>query len=312
MKLVHILDPQPYSLLTVHRAIADYCQPRGQRVAYTMAQLQQRRMERDSQVSVVVFESALLKLSRTRVSDLRQFFPGAKLVALGSDTVWYLRGGVHPPYEGWLLYDRAGKAEFFSPHEVDLFLDMLDEVVEAYQARGIRADSWMWTISEAMRSYMENKPLQAKSCDFISLFTQQPSSGDNYRQRLVQHLRAGGVSVQVGGVGYDLDGLAQAYGRARFTLGTTSPSWTTGIRTMKGFRDWIGPCRGSVLLYDDHPDIVRKYTAVPTHPYGDFDALIQLTRSIDYDAVLQAQRAWIAENTIDRQLERLFARHNIV
>ena len=48
---------------------------------------------------------------------------------------------------------------------------------------------------------------------------------------------------------------------------------------MKGFRDWIGPHMGSMLIYDDYPDIRKHFQGgelVPLYEYGVFEGILAI------------------------------------
>lgn len=204
---------------------------------------------------------------------------------------------------------RKGGREFERPQDVDLWLDLLDEVNEYYQKQSIKTDSWMWTASDDLVLDYLQRPRPEKTVDFIGLF----NIGGMYRKRLTYHLDRSFKKNVFGKVGYGIDELYDAYSSSKFTLGTTSgcPGWGCVGRTMKGFRDWIGPACGSVLIYDDHPDVIRKYPC-PTYPYDDYAKIPEIVAGIDYEKVLLEQQDWIKNNTLEKQFMRLFHKYGLV
>lgn len=272
-----------------------------------------RKLEKDSgNDAVVLFEAAYLDYVKMSTKELRSFFPNAKFVALGSDTTYYVT-------------NKKG-FQFDSPLEVDLFLDSMDHVCEDYAKLGIKTDSWMWTTSgENLRQVTEftkNNPAE-KDNDFVSVLAPWTITREgSYRKAMVDYLRARGYTFEQGGgnghMDKDVEKIYRTYVRSRFTLGTTSHDNPT-IRGMKGWRDWIGPHLGAALIYDDHPDVLRKYHnngLVPVYPYGDFEKICVLADELKansrlFDALLERQRQWAEANTIERQLASLLIKHGI-
>lgn len=227
--------------------------------------------------------------------------PKSKMIALGSDSINFLP-----------------KGEFDYIEDVNLFLDLLDEVVENYsKEKNIISDSWMWTLSDELADIIkiemevDNLNILEKEFDYIFL----ADIKQEYRKNLIKYLQENNKKIYYGGnhMNQDFSGLFKSYKKSKFTLGSTSPSWTSG-RTMKGFRDWIGPLLGSLLIYDDHPDILRKYYEAPTYKYEKFESILTLTDILErnkilYQKILLDQQKWALENTIDKQLEIILKKY---
>jgi hypothetical protein len=243
------------------------------------------------------------------MKELRKYIPNGKLVCLGGDTIWFLR---------------RNEDHINSPHEVDLWLDLLDEVVVYYNNIGVKADSWMWTISESLLNECEeyknniDVDFDKKDMDFVSFIT----ISTEYRRNMVDYFNKRKKTFAVG-VKCDSDNVADmisAYKKAWFHLGTTSPSWTTGIRTMKGFRDWLAPALNTLLIYDDFPEIRKKFGGgyiVPLYDYNYFESaeiLMEYIRNDKelYKHLLKMQKTWIEYNTLEKQFLRKFRKHNII
>lgn len=292
MLLVDIIDPAPYSELTVHPALRNIARELGWTYKVFV-----RGEEVNQQEGLIVFAAARMKLEKITTGELRKQYPNLKQVCLGSDTILY-----------WKMKNCF---EFIDPTETDLFLDLLDEVVEGYGRLGMKTDSWMWTASDdIIRNFMA-RPRLPKTKDFIGLF-RCSSRGKAYRKKLWHIIGSRYQNNIIGHVSYDLNELYEANSSAQLALGTTSPSWTYSYRTMKGFRDWIAPACGTVLIYDNHPDILRKYWTCPTYDYDKPESIFELVASLDYEKVLAAQQAWILDNTIEKQFLRIFRKHGLV
>jgi len=308
MYIVDVIDPAEYSTVTVHFSLQDLCKKMDWEYVpvelWTAHKNNPPQPQRQHDKGIIVFAAARLKIDRVKTSDLKAAYPTAKLVCLGSDTIWYLKGRSTTG-----MVDRIKNTEFMTPYDCDLFLDLIDEVVDAYNSKGINSDTWMWSVSERLLNDFLSRPRGEPTKDFIGLWHL-----NNMTRHNIWHTidRAGKTSIRSGQVNYNLDELFSAYASCRFTIGTTSPSWTTPYRTMKGFRDWIGPPCGSVLIYDNHPDILRKYTCCPTYDYNRPDEIITLAKTIDREAVLREQVQWAKDYCIDKQFLRLFRKHKLV
>lgn len=266
-------------------------------------------------IDLLICESVYIELNRFTITFLRSIYPNAKIVVLGSDTIYYITTGKNNGYQ------------FDSPLEVDLFLEKMDVCIEEYQKRGVNVDSWMWTASDELLDYIEAKDkyyTQEREFDFIGVY--HPISINNigsYRQRMVQYLTDHGYKfTQGGGTGHEdqnYDRLFSHYRRSWFTLGTTSHN-NPLFHSMKGFRDWIGPAMGALLIYDDYPDVIKKFhggTLVPTYPYEDFKAITEIADYYKNDleafnSLLELQKKWARANTIEKQLHKLFLEHHII
>ena len=265
---------------------------------------------------VVIFESVYLELAGMSTRDLREYYPNAKFVAMGSDTIYYL------------VTNKNNGYQFDSPFEVDLFLEKMEDCIDQYRARGINVDHWMWTASDWLLDYVqkfdEGKKFEEKENDFIGLYAphtiQRPNS---YRNKMVNFLASKGKKfTQGGGSGHDdpdVDKIFQQYANIKFTLGSTSHD-NPLFHGMKGFRDWIGPHMGSMLIYDDYPDVRKHFQGgelVPLYEYGVFEGILAIhdhySQNTDqYYEVIEHQKAWALDNTIEKQLVKLFTKHGII
>lgn len=270
-------------------------------------------------VSIVVLHAAHIKIAQTTTSAIKARYPGAKLVTLGSDSIYYTRR--YPDEHRGLLVDPRGY-EFVRPEDVDLHLDLMQEVVDKLNGDGFRADRWLWTACEAgLELAKEVMAERAPPIDLDVICYANPnvSAPGNYRPTLTRELSRRGRSIQWGGttpfVGVECDTLKsiyRLYRRARVCLGTSSPSWTP-CRTMKGWRDWIAPALGVPLIYDD----ILEMDELPVEKfaYRDFDHLARILARYDCpdyrQGVVDWQMSWLEKNTLEKQFERIFDQHGL-
>jgi len=309
--LYSLIDPYPYSSLTVHEDYKVLAKRLGyEHKFYTIGQLQEEQVDHDSSPDTLfIFECALLKLPHKTTKDIKRWFPNCKIIALGSDSLTYKSG-----YD-WRYPQNPSPYEIYDIHDVDLWLDINDEMVEDYAKLGLKTDWWENTTSHYMIEQYENRPRIDKTQDIISLIGHR----NPYRNALVTFLESR-YKCQFGmhpsAADFNLDHMYRDFSKSRIVLGTTSPCWWSN-RSMKGFRDWLGPLCGTVLIYDDHPDVIRKYNTCPIYKYDDFETISELFTEITtddelYGKLLAEQLAWIKQNTIAIQLYNALIKHGVV
>lgn len=223
---------------------------------------------------------------------LKGKYPYAKFIMFGSDTVYYK--GIDSCY--W---------------PVDLFLDIVQSDVE--KATKYKAEHYYWTISETLIQQIEKTPLdQTKTTDFISLCRQSHSRRGFFNEILTAHSFLFNLNL------WDLEQIFKTYAQCWFAIGHTTPLDCFFERGMKGFRDWIAPFCGTVLVYDDYPDMVKIGTAIlPIYKYRDPNDLYRITDELKndktkYESVLTKQKEWCKINTIEAQLERILIKHGML
>jgi hypothetical protein len=114
-----------------------------------------------------------------------------------------------------------------------------------------------------------------------------------------------------------IEDLLSIYNQQKFTIGIThSPHQGNYIRGMKAFRDWLGPATGSLLVYDNYPQIVKYlHGIVPTYEFNNAVSLLEtiegLTRE-QYDCLLLEQQSWLMQNTIDEQFISIFLEMGLI
>lgn len=282
MRLAYIPDPQCYSRLSLGVAIPEVA--RRLNLGYIPLSAQ----DTYDKEAVLFTESATLR--NFKPGQLRKQFPKAKIINLASDTILS-----HPSLEISCVED------------VDIWLDTFPHIVEEY-GKNRPSYVWDWTFSEAYVSRFVN-PRPSKDRDFVCLM----KLNSPYRQRLktyLDHNFTGYVGQEK--VSSEDRIIEFVYACSWVVLGTTSPAGQQDIRTMKGWRDWIGPFCGTLLIYDDHPEIIRRYNhMVPTYKYDDFDSLANLIREVksmspkQYQDLVEIQKTLILDHSLEKQLIRI-------
>lgn len=257
---------------------------------------------------------------RLSVSELVQVkHPSSILLCFGGDTLYANQQG--------------SQCEFDSCHACDVYLDLIDGVVMNMRTQKFESHPWIWTPSAALLALVENKLIVVNGSYMnahSSVVNEMPvkimmlfSLQSEYRARLreaikqLQEESAGLFAVYDTQQAFlDPDSVFDLYSKSFITLSTTStsPAWIhVNCRSVKGFRDWIAPSLGSLLVTDDHPDNIRKYgPGVFYYRYGDFDHLKQTikdtwqrmgTHTEQRAATLRRQRDWVKNNILDIQLK---------
>lgn len=310
--MIYFVDEElTYAKETIGRAVPETCRRLGVECCVIPADAWSRHETPTDQSNQAVVLLQAAHGQNWNVTQIRERFPNGKLVVLGGDTIWSLANN---------------KPEPLNPHEVDFWWDTMDEVIEQFTNEGINTDKWMWTASEVymerIRQWRSVNNSRPKQIDAICLITMNHP----YRRHMETFFRERNISCLFGNGSFSSHDhiLFPAYADAWVSIGTTSPSWTGDIRTMKGFRDWIAPCIGTVLIYDDHPQIIRDFDGgneegktVPLYNYENFDEIIQLINVFKehpyaYEHYILRQLAWIFQNSLEVQFTNLFKKHNLV
>jgi len=308
--LYTLLDPCMPSQLTVHKDYGVLANRLGyEHKFFAVNEFHDGNIDVDSDPNALfIFEGALLKVSERTTKDIKQWFPNAKIVCLGSQSKSYKYGYDH------FTNNPTREFEFYDGYDVDLWLDINDELVEDYRNKGITTDYWMWTTSHHLIDEFESRPKLPKTHDIICLMAHCMEYRINLKRFLEQRYKC--IWGRGAGDGnYDYDHLHQIFSGARFVLITSSPSWFPN-RSVTGFRDWLGPINGTVAISDDYPDAVKKYPC-PIFKYDDIGAIPILMEELwndqeRYQQILQEQVIWTKENTIAIQLYNKMKEYKII
>jgi hypothetical protein len=183
-------------------------------------------------------------------------------------------------------------------------------------------DLWNWTTTKPLNDYLiqfaeENKGV-VPDTDFISVLGKH-TINRGYRKEMIDYIRGAGMTFTRGDSdGYhdpDMDKLYRSYLQSRYTLATSSHD--NGMRSAKGFRNEVGIMLGRPLFTDDFDDSIKQYLSHGIfYDYYNLEDLITVARlypfaSPAYNKLVELQRSWTVENTIEKQLERIFEKHAI-
>lgn len=239
-------------------------------------------------------------MNKETMNKVREKFSKLKLIPLGADMRYY-HGGVN--------------AIDYKP---DLFIDPMMEVVNEGKSLFPSRHIW-WSISETTIKEIEDLNLdETKEIDAICL------CNDNHptRNSFFKKLDSCGVSLKRNLHMFNMEEVYRLYSKCWICLGITCPI-IKEYRTMKGFRDWIAPFCGTILIYDDYPDIVNEFSSekiVPIYPYMnecEVKSVLNLLKesgknSFIYQALLDKQKKWAKLNTMEAQLEKIFLEEKVL
>jgi hypothetical protein len=230
--------------------------------------------------------------------SIKKKIPNLKVVFLGSDTHYTGR-----TEEGKIL----GLEQLEWP--IDLYLDSIKSVTEEAQDY-VESAHYYWTASRSVIDIINELELsKEKQYDAICLCSTDNSGF--YRREMFQALDEQSLWVLRNLREKDLFKIFDIYARSWVALGTTTPCFDTKARSMKGFRDWIAPFCNTPLIYDDYPDILDIGPIIPTYKYGEWETAGKLIRELQedkdrYNSLIEQQKEWCLDNTLERQLLKIF------
>ncbi len=290
---------------------------------YSYNELRQRTFDSDTDNLVLIFEAGMPGHSNWTIKQLREKYINCKIVALASDTCYYMANNL----EGQLDYS-----------DIDLTLELMPNCFDWLKNKGANVDLWKWTISERLYNYAQsfksvynrsryNLNYEIKEHDFIGVYN--PGSIENpecWRHHAVKYIKDNKMTFTQGAenTGHsdtNFERLFENYLKSKFCLGTTSHNRAelTKLGCMKGFRDWIAPVLDCLLIYDDHPNIMSVFNQdniIPTYKYDDLTTLSKVYEEYwlneKYFDLLGRQKEWTINNTIERQLVELMLKHKIL
>lgn len=283
----------------------------------SFADLKARRINREEDSCLFIFEVGYPQHANLTTKDLRQWFPNARFITLCCDTMYYIVNNL--PTQ---LKDQK--------EEVELTLEINPNCQYWFDEKGIKNDTWMWTISDKLLeelTQLSNPQVDftIKDNDLIGVYHPCSFAQPGYRSNMIKYIKEHGYSFsQGGGTGHNdgnLEKIYRKYMSSWFTLGTTShnnPKFTAN-GTMKGFRDWIGPILNCLLIYDNHPNVQKLFPLdiIPNYEYGNFEQILNIVDSLKEDTftylnLLRMQKDWAKNNTIDKQLVKILTKYNFI
>ncbi len=215
--------------------------------------------------------------------------PNATLVQIGGDIIYCVD-------------------QFHKNYGIDIHIDPNDSVIEELREKKCRAEKVHLTLSKTFGEYCRETANPRRTHDFICL----AAHNTPYRALLFNKIgRTFNLLTQLPDL--TVEEVVRHYEKVKCTIGTTSPCHDDGsgppkLRSLKGFRDWIAPLCGNVLIYDDHPQLLKDWESiVPFYGYGDFESLCNLYRHLCFDEIVynryvNKQLKWIENNYLETQL----------
>lgn len=216
----------------------------------------------------------------------------AKIVICGGDTVYY-------------------GAEAVTKLKPDLFLDTIKSEVEKL-SKFCPTHHFYWTISEDIIKLAKSNVNNTKIYDGICLCRGTPK-----RSKFFDHMKNKDKKILYNLNENNLDKILNYYSQTKYTIGITHESQglsNNNKRSMKGMRDWIGTFCDTLLIYDDYPDII-DIDCVPIYEFDNPQSCLKLMNSIsneEYVNLLQKQKCWLTEHTMERQLEKILIKENLI
>jgi hypothetical protein len=306
--IYHVVENTCYQKLTNGLAIPNMAKMLGiECKTYTVDEFQNAHIDYDStQEAVFITESAFFRnRCQFTPSDLRKRIRNGKIVNLSSDAIMY-------NYKGFDEID-------CKPEDIDLWLDLMDLPVQRYKSKGFKVDKWKWTISAAYIDQIEkyDAPKYNKETDYVCL----AQTNSVYRKNLKNHLASNRLIGTFGNgcLSSELPDLYKLYNQAKVCIGTSSPAGLDNIQTNKGFRDWIAPFFGTILIYDDFSEMDWVGPDVPRYCYDEYTDLVSLINTVKwsmsdeyYNIYIEKQKKLARNNTLEKQFIQLFKKHDIL
>ena len=306
--IISVKDPKFYSERTIEPGIKDMAATLGmENRSYRWEQ----KIEPYDGECIVIVEGYALRapfpssLKTSNIDDIKKMFPRGKIIALGSYSTHI---------DDYIEYDH--------PSKVDLHLDVSYNVANKFREQGIVSDMFLWSGTQSVydhaEEWLENHNF-TKQRDALCLARCPAGAvkkgGWFYdRRRLIAGLLNNKISVAASLELWVADKVFEEYAKSYVSLGTTTPS-SDKERTGKGFRDWIAPFLGVVLIHDDYEGYVDLYKdIVPMYKYGDVFGCKQLIQELKADDdmrnhYIEKQKKFAIANTIEKQLMRAYNKY---
>lgn len=283
-----------------------------QTTVYDREDFLQNRIQGTEEQTIFIFEAGTPQHAGYSMAKMKGLFPNSVFIALSSDAIIYKK--------------HLGNDQLDYKY-VDILLDVEDEAVEYYKRKySLIGEKWLWTTSKWLMDKAESFYFmymdelfhgRRTQIEFYDLICVALFSGP-YRTELKKYLVENNIRLtNGGGCGHednDLHRLFTHYLQSKCTLGTTSHN-NPIIRGMKGFRDWLGPCLGAPLIYDNYPQVMGAYgTVVPYYDYTDFSSIKPTMESTFKNRVniLKSQMDWLSNNTIEEQLYKVCKKYGVL
>ena len=228
--------------------------------------------------------------------EVKRAFPNAKIIMFSGDS----------------LYHKRLSADTLT-WKVDLCIETIKKITE--NSSIIPCEHFYWNISETLIEQIKQTTLSTVKTNYaISLCNMTSKERASFLTSLTNE----GCIVHWDLKLFKLIDIYNRFAQNWVSIGHTTPVWTGAQRSMKGFRDWIAPFCGTVLIYDDYPDIIDiGEEIVPTYQYIQIESAIKLINKLKNDSALYAkylrvQKKWAIENSLEAQLIRILTKHKML
>lgn len=262
---------------------------------------------------IFIVECSYMEQAGLTTKEIRQYYPNCKIVALGSDTIYFVTTG------------KWGGFQFQTPKECDLFLETMSICENVYREKNIIVDHWNWSISNKLIQQLKQYKLISfddRKWDLIGLYSPH-TINSGYRKEMIDYIRKRGYKfTRTEAKGMDdinTDYVYETYCNSKFCLETTSHN-NPNFHGMKGYRWAIAPFTNTLLICDDYQDVLKYWyggTIIPIYGYGKFAEIPSIIEYFSRNKthrieLLKQQRKWIQNITIERQLYRKLKQYEII
>lgn len=223
--------------------------------------------------------------------------PRAKIILTGSDTVYY-------------------EVEDSLRMKPDVFIDTMEDQVELAK-KVVPSEFLVWTLSEDIIQEIAEVPDAVRDLAGICLCQNSPDR-NTFFYRVMDKLDNGENPIAWGLNQNDPQKIYKYFKRSKICIGYSGPSPGFGDDkkpSRKGMRDWLGVAAGCLFLQDDfHPLPVDIF---PCYKYKDpIDCANMMRffidRNIFSNQIIEYQQQWLKDNSMEKQLEKILLKNNLL
>lgn len=175
--------------------------------------------------------------------------------------------------------------------------------------KDINVEMIYWSISEKMIKLIDETK-RDKTIPVICLIKSMTYARNTFLNEIRETYQ-----IQGGG-NFAWEEVVRMNKQSSVCLGISLPAIEPYVeRSNKGFRDWMAPFCDCVLIYDDIQEIVDIGSdIVPIYNYKDAKGAKALIQDLlDHPSLakklINKQKAWAIENTMDNQLVKIFNKY---
>ena len=308
--------------------------------------LDQYPKEEDDPIWVIQY-NRIMAIDNSLPQKIREIWPNCKIVVFGQDTdmgnfftpedqsgwhrfktkeeiqsqYWYDDYVNEYNYDIIATYEAHQKDDeiFFVGidnlnWDIDLYIDPSTAIVHD-ASKKFTSRRFIWNVSEQIAQEITrlSRP-QDKLTDAICMCADAHEG--TFRESMFSYLDKNDYKSLWNLHEHNLQNIVNYYCQSKVALGTSSRNRDDLPGGSKGMRDWIGPLCGTPLIYDDYKEVV-DLGIVPTYNYLDWQEIIDLTNSLTrdqqlYNDIVEEQKKFSLEHTLDKELTRIFKEVNII